>query len=165
MSTVLSSRVWRFLSKALCLVSIYPWFLLGQTLPKIDKVADLPAYSYPISKSVDGFQKAPLLGGEICEFRGTSAAAPAITNLAAKILAVQSALTPLQVIDLIKRGGSRNEEGMLVATQGVHWRSQVNLKRSNSETDGWLNSGSPNPHLHLSFTSNPKLKLESVDPP
>ncbi len=63
----------------------------------------------------DGFQKAPLLGGQTCEFRGTSAAAPAITNPAAKILAVQSALSPLQVIDLIKRGGSRNEEGLLVA--------------------------------------------------
>ena len=81
----------------------------------VGNAASFTTFGTSVDIYADGFQKAPLLGGQLCGFRGTSAAAPAIVNLAAKILAIQPALSPVQVIDLVKRGGSRNEEGLLVA--------------------------------------------------
>jgi subtilisin family serine protease len=77
--------------------------------------AGFTTFGSSVDVYTEGFQIAPLLGGQMSEFVGTSAAAPAIVNLAAKLLAVRPSLSPPEVIDLIKRGGSRNEEGLLVA--------------------------------------------------
>src|SRR5262249_33824671 len=44
-------------------------------------------------------------GGKRLKFNGTSMAAPQVTNLAAKIIAVNPSLTTAQVIDLITKGG------------------------------------------------------------
>jgi subtilisin family serine protease len=41
-------------------------------------------------------------GGQKIEFSGTSMAAPQVTNLVAKILALRPELTPAQVVDLLK---------------------------------------------------------------
>jgi subtilisin family serine protease len=38
-------------------------------------------------------------------------ASPNVTNLAAKLYALQPSLTPAQVIDLIKRGSTTSEDG------------------------------------------------------
>ena len=89
----------------------------------VDPAGNAAAFT-TFGSSVDvyaaGFQTAPLLGGRSSEFVGTSAAAPAVVNLAAKLMAVKPTLNPVQTIDLIQRGGSRNGEGLLV----------VNPKRS-----------------------------------
>ena len=77
--------------------------------------AGFTTFGSSVDVYAEGFQTAPLLGGQMSEFVGTSAAAPAIVNLAAKLLAVRPSLNPPEVIDLIKRGGSRNQEGLLVA--------------------------------------------------
>lgn len=66
-----------------------------------------------------GFERAAMLGGREYEFMGTSAAAPAVVNLAAKLLAIEPKLTPAQLIKLIKRGGSRNGEGLLILNPKV----------------------------------------------
>ena len=48
-------------------------------------------------------------GGKRMKFSGTSMASPNVANLAAKLLALDPALTPAQVIDLIKKGADKAE--------------------------------------------------------
>ena len=68
------------------------------------------------------FQRAPLLGGRVSDFVGVSAAAPEVVNLAAKLMAKQPQLQPSQIIDLIKRGASRNEEGLAILNPRRSWQ-------------------------------------------
>ncbi|MFT4179784.1 MAG: S8 family serine peptidase [Thermomonas sp.] len=48
---------------------------------------------------------------------GTSLAAPQVTNLATKLLALDPSLTPPQLIQLILDGGDRNTDGLLLMNQ------------------------------------------------
>jgi hypothetical protein len=48
-------------------------------------------------------------GGQRMRLSGTSMAAPNVTNLAAKLLALDPTLKPAQIIDLIKRGAEKAE--------------------------------------------------------
>jgi hypothetical protein len=50
-------------------------------------------------------------GGEKVKMTGTSMAAPQVTNLAAKLLAVKPQLTPAEVIALIRSGADVSEDG------------------------------------------------------
>jgi subtilisin family serine protease len=50
-------------------------------------------------------------GGARLKLSGTSMASPNVVNLAAKLFALDPALTPEQVIDLIKRGATATEDG------------------------------------------------------
>jgi subtilisin family serine protease len=50
-------------------------------------------------------------GGTKVKMSGTSMAAPQVTNLAAKLLAIKPDLTPVQVIDLIRKGSDVSEDG------------------------------------------------------
>jgi subtilisin family serine protease len=50
-------------------------------------------------------------GGDRLAFSGTSMAAPNVTNLAAKLLALESGLTPPEVIELILAGADERYEG------------------------------------------------------
>lgn len=49
-------------------------------------------------------------GGDIVRFSGTSMASPQVTNLAAKILAINPRLSPTEVIELIEQGSDPMEE-------------------------------------------------------
>ncbi len=50
-------------------------------------------------------------GGRRAKLSGTSMASPNVVNLAAKLFALDPALTPAQAIDLIKRGAITSEDG------------------------------------------------------
>jgi subtilisin family serine protease len=50
-------------------------------------------------------------GGAKVKLSGTSMAAPNVTNLAAKLFALDSSLTPAQAIELIKGGATTTEDG------------------------------------------------------
>ena len=50
-------------------------------------------------------------GGAKLKLSGTSMASPNVTNLAAKLFALDPSLTPAQVIDLIKQGATTSEDG------------------------------------------------------
>jgi len=60
----------------------------------------------------DGYQvDSTVPGGQHLRLSGTSMAAPNVVNLAAKLIALDPALTPAQTIDLIRRGASTSEDG------------------------------------------------------
>ena len=50
-------------------------------------------------------------GGARVKLSGTSMASPNVTNLAAKLFAIDPSLTPVQAIELIKRGATTSEDG------------------------------------------------------
>jgi hypothetical protein len=52
-------------------------------------------------------------GGAKVKMTGTSMAAPQVTNLAAKLLAIDPQLSPAEVIDLIRRGSDTSQDGRL----------------------------------------------------
>ena len=52
-------------------------------------------------------------GGSRVNMSGTSMASPGVVNLAAKLIAIDPSLTPMQVIDLIKKGATASEDGRL----------------------------------------------------
>ena len=52
-------------------------------------------------------------GGRIMRFSGTSMASPNVVNLAAKLFALDPALTPAQIITLIRRGAQPSADGRL----------------------------------------------------
>jgi subtilisin family serine protease len=52
-------------------------------------------------------------GGSKMRMSGTSMASPNVANLAAKLIALDPSLTPVQVIELIKKGATASEDGRL----------------------------------------------------
>jgi subtilisin family serine protease len=65
---------------------------------------DFTSTGQNIGVYADGYQVESVVpGGARVRLSGTSMAAPAVTNLAAKLLAVDPALTPVQVIDVMER--------------------------------------------------------------
>ena len=75
-----------------------------------------------VAVHANGYEVESLLpGGEKLSLSGTSMASPNVTNLAAKLLALDPALKPVQVIALIKQGATRSEDGR---------RNLINPKRS-----------------------------------
>ncbi len=62
-------------------------------------------------------------GGERMKGSGTSMAAPAVANLAAKIMSKDPTLTPAEVVDLIERGANKHIEnpGILLLNPKVSW--------------------------------------------
>jgi subtilisin family serine protease len=70
------------------------------------------SYGPSVTVHANGFEVESFLpGGEKMALSGTSMASPNVTNLAAKLLALDPALTPAQVIALIKEGATRSEDG------------------------------------------------------
>jgi subtilisin family serine protease len=52
-------------------------------------------------------------GGARVKMSGTSMAAPQVTNLAAKLLAIDPALTPPELVALIRDGADTSKDGRL----------------------------------------------------
>ena len=76
----------------------------------------------------NGFEvESYLPGGEKMSGSGTSMSSPNAANLVAKLFALDPSLTPIEVIDMIKQGADRSEDGRLdyVETARV-WLEAVN---------------------------------------
>lgn len=70
------------------------------------------SYGDTVVVDADGYEvESYVPGGVKLKLSGTSMAAPNVVNLAAKLLALDSSLTPAQVIELISKGASRSEDG------------------------------------------------------
>lgn len=70
-------------------------------------------------KSVDvyasGFEvESYVPGGTVMNMSGTSMSAPAVTNLAAKLIAIDPTLTPEKVKELIVKGADRSQDGRIL---------------------------------------------------
>jgi subtilisin family serine protease len=70
------------------------------------------SYGNTVVVDADGYNvESYVPGGARLRLSGTSMASPNVVNLAAKLFALDSALTPPQVIELIKQGASTSEDG------------------------------------------------------
>ena len=70
------------------------------------------SYGDTVVVDADGYNvESYVPGGAKLRLSGTSMASPNVVNLAAKLFALDPALTPKQVIELIKQGASTTEDG------------------------------------------------------
>ena len=78
------------------------------TVGAVDQAGDdtsFTSFGKNVSAYADGFEvESPIPGGTTLKLSGTSMASPAVTNLAAKLFALDPSLKPADVIDLIKEG-------------------------------------------------------------
>lgn len=71
---------------------------------------DFTSFGRTVQVYANGFEVDSFMpGGERMKLSGTSMAAPNVTNLAAKVLALKPGLKPTEVIELIKAGADRVE--------------------------------------------------------
>ena len=74
--------------------------------------ASFTSYGDTVLVDADGYQVLSYVpGGRQVRFSGTSMAAPNVTNLAAKLLALEPQLTPQQTIALIRAGATASSDG------------------------------------------------------
>ena len=70
------------------------------------------SYGPTVVVDADGYEvESYLPGGARAKLSGTSMASPNVTNLAAKLFALDPSLTPEQAIELIKAGATASEDG------------------------------------------------------
>jgi subtilisin family serine protease len=70
------------------------------------------SYGDTVVVDADGYNvESYVPGGARLKLSGTSMASPNVVNLAAKLFALDPALTPSQVIDLIKQGATASDDG------------------------------------------------------
>jgi len=70
------------------------------------------SYGDTVVVDADGYNvESYVPGGTKLQLSGTSMASPNVTNLAAKLFALQPSLTPAQVIDVIKSGATTSADG------------------------------------------------------
>jgi subtilisin family serine protease len=85
------------------------------TVGAVDKAGDeasFTSYGRTVKVHANGYQvESTLPGGDRVAFSGTSMAAPQVANLAGKLLAVDPALTPAQVIDIIVSTADTSSDG------------------------------------------------------
>jgi subtilisin family serine protease len=83
----------------------------------VDQAGDeTPFTSYGDNVAVDAYGQAvesEVPGGASVRMSGTSMAAPQVTNLAAKLLAIDPSLTPPRLIELIRKGADTTDAGRL----------------------------------------------------
>ncbi len=81
----------------------------------VDKAGDeasFTSYGPTVLLHANGYQVDSYVpGGRRIAFSGTSMASPQVTNLAAKMLAVNPALKPREVIEILRRTADRSEDG------------------------------------------------------
>ena len=84
----------------------------------VDQAGDetsFTSYGGTVRAHANGFEVESFLpGGERIALSGTSMAAPNVTNLAAKLFALDPSLTPEEVVALIVEGADRSTDGRLV---------------------------------------------------
>lgn len=85
------------------------------TVGAVDKAGEetgFTSYGETVTVHANGFEVESLIpGGAVLPLSGTSMAAPNVTNLAAKLIAIEPALPPAEVIDLIRQSADRAEDG------------------------------------------------------
>ena len=85
------------------------------TVGAVDQAGDetsFTSFGEVVGVYANGYEvESHLPGGELMKYSGTSMAAPNVTNLAAKLLAVDPSLSVEQLIALIKLGTDRNATG------------------------------------------------------
>ena len=70
------------------------------------------SYGPTVLVDADGYNvESYVPGGARMKLSGTSMASPNVTNLAAKLFALDPSLTPAQAIDLIRQGATASEDG------------------------------------------------------
>jgi subtilisin family serine protease len=78
------------------------------TIGAVDQAGDVTSFTSfgkNVAAYADGFEvESPIPGGTTLKLSGTSMASPEVTNLAAKLFALDPALTPAEVISLIRQG-------------------------------------------------------------
>ena len=80
------------------------------------------SYGPTVVVDADGYEvESYVPGGAKLKLSGTSMASPGVTNLAAKLFALDPSLTPQKVIELMKDGATPSEDGR---------RHLINPKRS-----------------------------------
>jgi len=78
------------------------------------KETDFSNYGDTVSVYADGYEvESYVPGGWRMKKFGTSMASPHVANLAAKLIALDPSLTPVQVIGLIKKGATASDDGRL----------------------------------------------------
>ncbi|MDQ6881450.1 MAG: S8 family serine peptidase [Pseudomonadota bacterium] len=81
----------------------------------VDKAGDeasFTSYGPTVLLHANGYQVESVVpGGQRIAFSGTSMAAPQVTNLAAKMLAVNQKLTPQELISIMRSTADRSEDG------------------------------------------------------
>ena len=85
------------------------------TVGTVDKAGDEAAftsYGPTVTVRANGYLvDSDVPGGKRVALSGTSMSAPQVTNLAAKIMAVNPALPALEVIDIVKRTAEKTADG------------------------------------------------------
>ena len=100
------------------------------------------SYGKTVLVYADGFHvESSIPGGKTVKFSGTSMASPAVTNLAAKLFAVDASLTPEQARTLIVEGSTPSEDGR---RKLVDERRTIELARINKEKSRGGTSSSSN---------------------
>jgi hypothetical protein len=73
---------------------------------------DFTSYGDTVVLDADGYRVESFVpGGARMKLSGTSMASPNVVNLAAKLIALDPSLTPVRVIELIKKGANTSEDG------------------------------------------------------
>jgi len=89
-----------------------PNVLTAAAVDQAGEETSFTSYGATVRIHANGYQvESYIPGGETMPFSGTSMSAPNAANLAAKLLALDPALTPEEVIDLILEGADRTEDG------------------------------------------------------
>jgi subtilisin family serine protease len=89
-----------------------PNVLVAGAVDQAGDVTGFTSYGKNIRVHANGFEvESPVPGGRLMKFSGTSMSAPNVTNLAAKLLAIDPSLTPEEVITFIQLGVEKSEDG------------------------------------------------------
>jgi len=91
------------------------------------------SYGKTVIVYADGFHVGSCIpGGKIVRFSGTSVASPAVTNLAAKLFAIDPSITPEQARTLIVEGSTTSEDGRrkLVDESGAIKLARINKEKA-----------------------------------
>ena len=105
----------------------------------VDQAGDettFTSYGENVLVDADGFSVPSVVpGGATVKESGTSMAAPQVTNLAAKLLAVAPHLTPAQLITLIRDGSTTSEDGrrhLIDPSRSLHLLEERSIERASA---------------------------------
>ena len=91
---------------------VLPNLIVAGAVDQAGETTSFTSYGDNVAVYANGFAvPSTVPGGAVVKDTGTSMAAPQVTNLAAKLLALDPALTPPEVIDLIRRGSTPTPDG------------------------------------------------------